>query len=116
MDYDKIYEDDRKKVVPEIKKEEQLLELPDDVTDVKELAKLATPGAIRTLYQIALSGVSEAARVAAANAILDRGHGKPTQAVDITGKLTLAQLVEQSFTLEKANVIDADAVEVSKDE
>lgn len=109
MDYDKLYEGIPKP--PEKKEKPPLpasaLQLPDDITDVKELAKLATPDAIRTLHQIALYGVSEAARVAAANAIIDRGHGKPQQSVDLTGKLTLAQLVEQSFTISK-DVIDVE--------
>lgn len=92
-----------------VSKESIPLLLPDDVTDVKELAKLATPGAVRSLYQIALNGSSEAARVAAIKEILDRGHGKPSQSVDITGKLTLGQLVEQSFKISD-NVIDVDPI------
>lgn len=87
MDYDSLYGD-----LPKPPKEKEkpslpasTLQLPDDITDVKELAKLATPDAIRTLHQIALYGVSEAARVAAANAIIDRGHGKAAQAVTLKG-------------------------------
>lgn len=51
--------------------------------DAVALAKDATPHAIRTLVEIALSGASESARVAAANALLDRGHGKPGQSVTV---------------------------------
>lgn len=40
--------------------------------------------AITTLAQIAKTGESEAARVSAATAILDRAYGRPGQAVEIT--------------------------------
>lgn len=40
--------------------------------------------AIATLAQIAKTGESEAARVSAATAILDRAYGRPGQAVEIT--------------------------------
>ena len=40
--------------------------------------------AIETLAQIAKSGESEAARVSASVAILDRAYGRPGQAVEIT--------------------------------
>ena len=45
-----------------------------------------TPVAMKTLAEICAKGESEAARVAAANALLDRGHGKPTNLVvaDVT--------------------------------
>ena len=38
-----------------------------------------------TLVTISTSGESEAARVSAANALLDRGYGKPRQAVEHSG-------------------------------
>ena len=44
---------------------------------IKELARQYTETAIETLVEIARSGSSESARVAAAVAILDRGWGKP---------------------------------------
>lgn len=51
--------------------------------DVKELAQVYTGEAIEALAKIMQTGKQEAARVAAANAILDRAHGKPKQAVDL---------------------------------
>ena len=42
-----------------------------------ELAKTYTEVALNTLVDVAINGSSDAARVAAANAILDRGYGKP---------------------------------------
>lgn len=51
--------------------------------DVREAARAFTTDALETLAQIMKAGESEAARVAAANSILDRGHGKPKQSLDV---------------------------------
>lgn len=51
-----------------------------------ELAQSHAALALHALVQIAQSGESEAARVSAANAILDRGYGKPPQALEHAGK------------------------------
>jgi hypothetical protein len=45
--------------------------------EIRELARQHTGTALRTLIEIAERGENESARVAAANAILDRGFGKP---------------------------------------
>lgn len=45
---------------------------------LSELAKAYTHDALLTLVDVAKNGRTEAARVAAANALLDRGYGKPT--------------------------------------
>jgi hypothetical protein len=48
--------------------------------DVQELAREKSPEAITTLANIMRDAKAPpAARVAAANALLDRGYGKPTQ-------------------------------------
>src|SRR6266480_1073036 len=52
----------------------------------KEIRDLARLQAIETLAEIMVSAESDQARVAAANAILDRGLGKPPQAVEHTGE------------------------------
>jgi hypothetical protein len=46
---------------------------------LEELARSHTEAALNVLVEIAQQGQSEAARVLAANAILDRGYGKPRQ-------------------------------------
>lgn len=46
---------------------------------LKEAARKHTDDALAVLVRIALEGESESARVSAANAILDRGYGKPSQ-------------------------------------
>lgn len=53
--------------------------------DVKLAAQAYTEEALKTLAKIMKTGASEAARVAAANSILDRGHGKPKQTIDGPG-------------------------------
>ncbi len=51
--------------------------------DIKAAAQAYTEDALATLAQIMKAGESEAARVAAANSILDRGFGKPRQSMDV---------------------------------
>lgn len=46
--------------------------------ELREAARQYTVQALEVLRDIALSGESEAARVSAANALLDRGYGKPS--------------------------------------
>ena len=58
---------------------------PKVVAEVKELARAHTAEAIQTLVSIMTNPKSApAARVSAANALLDRGYGKPPQ--HITGE------------------------------
>lgn len=45
--------------------------------EIRELARQHTMTALRTLIEIAEHGENESARVTAANALLDRGWGKP---------------------------------------
>ena len=53
---------------------------------ISELAKEYAPMALATLAEIAERGESEAARVSAANALLDRGYGRARQSMEMTGK------------------------------
>jgi hypothetical protein len=53
---------------------------------IADLAKTYAPDALMALVQIMRGGDSEAARVSAANAIMDRAYGKPMQAVEMSGK------------------------------
>lgn len=48
--------------------------------DIRSLARTHTESSIRTLANIAARSESDAARVLAANSLLDRGWGKPPQA------------------------------------
>jgi len=51
-----------------------------------ELAREHTSTALNVLVSVAQASESDAARVSAANAILDRGYGKPIQTNEHTGK------------------------------
>lgn len=53
---------------------------------LSEMAKEHADAALKTLANIASDGESEAARVTAAVAILDRAFGKPVQSHELTGK------------------------------
>jgi hypothetical protein len=55
---------------------------PKALRDVEELARLETPAAIQTLATIHKDpDANPSARVTAATALLDRGWGKPRQAI-----------------------------------
>ena len=57
---------------------------PNKVTaEIRGAAQQYTVEALEGLAQIARTSTSDAARVAAWNALLDRGHGKPIQGVDL---------------------------------
>ena len=58
---------------------------PKVLGDVQELARQQSPEAINTLVTIMQNEKApHAARVAAANSLLDRGYGKPTQPISQT--------------------------------
>jgi hypothetical protein len=58
---------------------------PKAVAAVRELARQWTEVAIRTLADVCQHGEKEAARVAAAEALLNRAWGRPEQAVQLEG-------------------------------
>lgn len=51
--------------------------------DLRDLCRERAQSAIDALVEICERGKSETAKVAAANSILDRGFGKPSQSLDI---------------------------------
>lgn len=55
--------------------------------DLAAKAKTHADTALKALVEIAKRGESETARVSAANAILDRGYGKPTQSLQHSGAI-----------------------------
>lgn len=52
------------------------------LTEIRSLARSYTEMAIQTLAGIAQNGEQEASRVRAAEALLDRGWGKPSQPIE----------------------------------
>ena len=86
------------------------------VADVKALARECAPEAIETLKAIMLdSKTPPAARISAAQSLLDRGYGKPGQSVDLTfqppafEKLTNDQLdqYERLLMIAKPDEVEA---------
>ena len=60
---------------------------PVGIFDLRALAQERTEEALAVLAEImADKDAPHAARVSAANALLDRGHGKPMQTTEVTGK------------------------------
>ncbi len=55
---------------------------PKEVAEVKIQARKHTKEALETLAKMMKSGTPDRTRVAAAEAILDRAWGRPTQAID----------------------------------
>ena len=70
---------------------------PKVVREVQELARQHTEEAINTLLAICKDGTSEAARVAAASAILDRAYGKPTQTVNTNVRRSIINLTDEEL-------------------
>jgi hypothetical protein len=54
---------------------------PKGLSDVRQLARKHTAAAIKKLSEILVTGQSEQAQIMAANSLLDRGWGKPTQPI-----------------------------------
>lgn len=58
-------------------------------TDIRSLARSHTESALRVLSHIMNEpDAPHSARVAAATALLDRGWGKPSQAIELSGEVT----------------------------
>ena len=51
--------------------------------ELRDLAREYTEVALRTLVEVCRRGDSDSSRVSAANALLDRGYGKPLQGINI---------------------------------
>lgn len=72
-----------------------------DTAYLSELARQHTQTAIDVLVAIAKGGESESSRVVAANALLDRGYGKPAQALFHSGDGTAMIPPVITFVLDK---------------
>jgi hypothetical protein len=73
---------------------------PKVVAEIRQLARERGPEAIAALVKVMTKGKSEAARVAAANALLDRGWGRPKQWDE--SEVTHRYVVELPAVLTKA--------------
>lgn len=76
--------------------------LPDGRSLV-DLAKCHTETAVNALANILMSPTApEAARISAATALLDRGWGRPSQSMELSGK------VDGDFTISKIELVAGD--------
>ena len=73
---------------------------PKVVAEIRQLARERGPEAIAALVKVMTKGKSEAARVAAANALLDRGWGRPKPSDE--PEITHRYVVELPRVLTKA--------------
>jgi len=76
---------------------------PKEIAEVKELAREHMPAAIEALVSIMNNTkASDAARVSAANALLDRGYGKPPQHItDESARSYVVRLPEVANSAEE---------------
>jgi hypothetical protein len=71
---------------------------PKGLLEVQEAARAHTADALATLARIAAdTAAPPAAQIAAANALLDRAWGRPTQPVEGSGGVTLLDLIMESM-------------------
>lgn len=78
---------------------------------LKEAAKSHTMRALETLVDIMENGKRDSDRLAAASIILDRGHGKATQHVDVSGDNS--SLVDLLIAIGQGKVIDGEAQDIT---
>jgi hypothetical protein len=78
------------------------------LTDIRSLARSHTNTAIRTLVGIAQEGTNESARVAAAVALLDRGWGRPAQAVTVDGEASIKVIIRHILEGPDGEAMDAE--------
>ena len=87
------------------------------INDVRLAAKQYTPEALKVLDEIMRDKKApKAARIMAANSLLDRGHGKPSQSIDVNSEtpLTFMQVVEMSLAVPREQVKLPDWIESTR--
>jgi hypothetical protein len=70
--------------------------------EIKDVARQYGPQAVAVLARLMVEAESEQARVAAANAILDRGYGKPSQHIDANVHVSQEDALDQLDRDERA--------------
>ena len=76
--------------------------------ELREAARQFTDDALNTLARICNEGQSEAARVSAACALLDRGYGKPTQQLETGSPGDFSRMTDEeldAYIAESAELI-----------
>jgi hypothetical protein len=77
-----------------------------ETMSLAEAARSHAPVALETLVDICRNGESESARVSAANALLDRGYGRPKDRVELTGKDGAAVAVRTELPEDQASAYE----------
>ena len=77
---------------------------PKIIAEVRDLAREQTEAAIKALVEIVKGGESAAARVSAAQALLDRGWGKPMQMTVTATTRSLADMTDEEISAELARL------------
>jgi hypothetical protein len=78
--------------------------------DLRAAAKQYTMRSLEVLVDVMENGKKDSDRVAAANAILDRGHGKATQHIEVGDNSSLVDLL---VMIGSGKTIDGDAIDVT---
>ena len=86
------------------------------LAEVKQLAQAHTVDAIKALVAICKESNSDSARVAAAVALLDRGHGKPVQTVNANVRRSLVHFTDEELAAIAAGGGEGDAGEEDGEE
>ena len=76
---------------------------PREIGYLRELAREKTEEAIETLADVMANGESDAARVAAATALLDRGYGRPSQTLEVEGNVRDTRSVQIAQAIAEAH-------------
>ncbi len=71
---------------------------PKEVAEVRELSRQYTEEAIQTLVTLMQSAKLERTRLAAASELLDRGYGRPAQAIDLGGPIPILNYEAERLT------------------
>jgi hypothetical protein len=74
--------------------------------ELREAARQFTDDALKTLAAICKEGQSEAARVSAACALLDRGYGRPTQQVETGSPGEFSRMTDEELDAQIAEGIE----------
>lgn len=83
-------------------------EIPEGVDDFIKMLEWAEPRAVSALVTIVEDEKSPAsARVSAANALLDRLHGKPAQSLNVGGQKNNPIAIEQKISLTDQEILAA---------
>ena len=86
---------------------------PAIIAEVRDLARAHTSDAIAALVEIVKGGKAEAARVSAAEALLNRGWGKPPQDINTTIRRTISDFTDDELAAIAGNVAGGGGAEAS---